>query len=124
TYSLRDDGLIRVQNRGYNVAEGAWSEAVGRADFVDSSRVGRLKVSFFGPFWGGYNVVRYDPARGLALVVGPKLDWVWILSRTAIPATDDLLRAESWLRSVGVDPESLHWTKHDPGMCAEGGSSE
>ncbi len=40
-----------------------------------------LKVSFFGPFYGGYNVIRLDDDYQYALVSGPNRDYLWILSR-------------------------------------------
>ena len=42
TYSLRDDGGVKVINRGYNLEEQAWDEAEGRAYFIDDESVGRL----------------------------------------------------------------------------------
>jgi apolipoprotein D and lipocalin family protein len=39
-------------------------------------------VSFFGPFYGGYNVIRLDDDYQYALVSGPNRDYLWILSRT------------------------------------------
>ncbi len=94
TYSLRDDGGVRVINRGYNLEEQAWDEAEGRAYFIDDESVGRLKVSFFGPFYGGYNVLELDEEYQWALVAGPNRDYLWILSRTAEmdSATEDRLR--------------------------------
>ena len=35
TYSLKDDGGIKVLNRGFNGAKNEWKEAVGKAYFVD-----------------------------------------------------------------------------------------
>jgi apolipoprotein D and lipocalin family protein len=87
TYSLRDDDGVRVINRGYNLAEQAWDEAEGRAYFIDEESVGRLKVSFFGPFYGGYNVLELDEDYQWALVAGPNRDYLWILART--PAMDN-----------------------------------
>jgi apolipoprotein D and lipocalin family protein len=87
TYSLRDDDGVRVINRGYNLAEQAWDEAEGRAYFIDEESVGRLKVSFFGRFYGGYNVLELDEDYQWALVAGPNRDYLWILSRT--PAMDN-----------------------------------
>ncbi len=46
-YSLRDDGGIRVINRGYSAADGEWREAEGRAYFIDDESTAHLKVSFF-----------------------------------------------------------------------------
>ena len=46
-YSLREDGGVKVINRGFNTAAGTWKEAEGKAFFVDESNQGHLKVSFF-----------------------------------------------------------------------------
>jgi len=55
-YSLREDGGVAVLNRGYRDGKGEWDEAQGKAYFVGDPSIGRLKVSFFGPFYGAYNV--------------------------------------------------------------------
>lgn len=81
-YSRREDGGVKVVNRGYSAARGG-EEAVGRAYFVNSSKVGQLKVSFFGPFYGGYNIFALDHEDyQWALVCGPSRDYLWILGRT------------------------------------------
>jgi len=82
-YSRRKDGGIRVVNRGYDRQAGRWREAVGRAYFVRGNRRGLLKVSFFGPFYGAYNIIDLDrQGYAWALVCGPSRDYLWILSRT------------------------------------------
>jgi apolipoprotein D and lipocalin family protein len=63
TYSLREDGSVKVLNRGWNASKAQWKEAEGRAVFIGSSSEGRLKVSFFGPFYGAYTVIALDPER-------------------------------------------------------------
>ncbi len=81
-YSLREDGGVRVVNRGYSEKEGEWKEAEGRAYFVGRTDQGHLKVSFFGPFFGSYIVFELD--RGsyqYALVSGPDQSYFWILAR-------------------------------------------
>lgn len=86
-YSLGEDDSIKVVNRGYNPKTKEWKEAIGKALFVDaanadSSRTGRLKVSFFGPFYGAYNIIELDkPYYNYAMVSGGQ-DYLWILSRT------------------------------------------
>jgi len=55
-YNLRDDGGIRVSNRGYSAKDNKWKEAEGKAYFVKGSDQGYLKVSFFGPFYSSYIV--------------------------------------------------------------------
>jgi len=82
SYSLRDDGGVRVLNRGFDEGEGEWREAEGKAYFTDSPEIGQLEVSFFGPFYGGYNVVDLDfSAYEYALVAGPNRSYLWILAR-------------------------------------------
>ena len=86
-YSLNDDGTIKVVNKGYNPEKKEWKEAIGKAKFVDAAnadgtRTGRLKVSFFGPFYGAYNIIELDkPYYNYAMVSGGQ-DYLWILSRT------------------------------------------
>lgn len=87
-YSLRDDGGIKVTNRGFNSKTKNWQEAVGKAYFIDpinadKTNTGKLKVSFFGPFYGAYNIMVLDkPYYNYAMVCGPDKSYLWILSRT------------------------------------------
>jgi apolipoprotein D and lipocalin family protein len=88
TYSLRDDGGIKVINRGFNPETKKWKEAEGKAYFVDpknadGSYTGKLKVSFFGPFYGAYNIIELDkPYYNYVMLCGPDKSYFWILSRT------------------------------------------
>ena len=88
TYSLREDGGLKVLNRGYNPEAGEWEEAEGKAYFVepknpDGSYPGKLKVSFFGPFYGGYNIIELGkPNYDYVMLTGPNKSYFWILSRT------------------------------------------
>lgn len=82
-YSLRQDGGLRVVNRGFDVASGQWREAEGKAYFIGDPQTGRLKVSFFGPFYGSYNIMELDHADyRYALVCGPDTSYLWILARS------------------------------------------
>ncbi|MBB3139214.1 lipocalin family protein [Halomonas organivorans] len=80
-YARRDDGGIRVINRGVDLDAGEVDVAEGRAYPLDDPRLGRLKVSFFGPFYAGYNVLVLADDYEWALVSGPDRDYLWILSR-------------------------------------------
>ncbi len=81
-YSLREDGGMKVINHGFDTKKQKWNEAVGKAYFVETPDVGRLKVSFFGPFYGAYTIVELDKTSySYALVTGGD-DYLWILSRT------------------------------------------
>lgn len=84
-YQPRDKGGIDVVNRGYIAKDDKWKEANGKAFFVNDSDRGQLKVSFFGPFYGGYNIMSLDNSAadyGWSLVAGPNTKYLWILSRT------------------------------------------
>ena len=112
-YSLNENGSIKVNNKGYNTKKGKWAQAIGKAKFVGDESVAMLKVSFFGPFYGGYNVIAIDKDYKYALVAGESLKYLWILSReTEIPneiKTKYLKIAEN----IGYDTAALLWINHD-----------
>jgi apolipoprotein D and lipocalin family protein len=112
-YSLNDNGTIRVVNRGFNYVTGKWNEATGKAKFAGSNEEARLKVSFFGPFYGGYNVIALDDQYKYALVSGKNLKYLWILAReTTIP--DDIRKNYLEIAGkIGFDTSVLIWVKHD-----------
>ncbi|ASJ74836.1 lipocalin family protein [Granulosicoccus antarcticus] len=80
-YSLKDNGQIRVLNKGLD-ENGEWSEAEGRARFAREQDEGYLKVSFFGPFFGTYAVFDLDENYTQAYVAGDDRSYLWFLSRT------------------------------------------
>ena len=94
-YSVIDAETVRVLNRGYDAQAGEWQAREGRAKFVGAKDVGSLKVSFFGPFYGGYHILALDEDYQYALVSGPNRNYLWILARTPEldPATYDELVA-------------------------------
>lgn len=113
-YSLRDDGGVHVVNRGLNEESGEWDEAIGKAYFIGASDVGQLKVSFFGPFYGGYNIVELDKSDyQYSLVVGPDRDYLWILSRTPQMDPDILRSLVDKARELGFATDELIFVKHE-----------
>jgi apolipoprotein D and lipocalin family protein len=78
-YSLNEKGNVIVLNSGYNFIEKEWKKADGLAKFRGNKDTAALKVSFFGPFYSGYNVVALDENYQYALVAGKNLDYLWIL---------------------------------------------
>ena len=112
-YSLRDDGGVRVVNRGFDTGKGAWDEAVGKAYFVETEDLGYLKVSFFGPFYGAYVVFELDQdGYQYAFVSGPDRSYLWFLSRT--PTVDDAVfsRFEERATALGFDLSELIVVNH------------
>ena len=103
-YSLRQDGKVRVFNKGYDPVKKEWKTVEGKAKFAGEPKVGALEVSFFGPFYGGYTVFDLDRENySWALVSGHNFSYLWILSRTPVMdrAVVDRLLAEA--RSKGFD---------------------
>ncbi len=101
TYSLKEDGSVRVLNRGYNTDDKAWEDAEGKAKFVGPTNIGSLKVSFFGPFYGGYNIFDLDPDYQYAMIAGGDRGYLWILSRT--PTLDPAVRERLLEKAKGLN---------------------
>ena len=113
TYSKRDDGGVRVVNRGYDSQKKEWKEAVGKAYFVDQPTTGQLKVSFFGPFYGGYNVIALDAADySYSLVSGPNHSYLWILSRTPVMKPGVKQKLVELAKQLGFDTSQLIYVEH------------
>jgi apolipoprotein D and lipocalin family protein len=113
-YSLREDGAVRVVNRGFSVREEKWKQAEGRARFVQAPQTGHLKVSFFGPFYGSYVIFELDHENyQYAVVSGPNTSYLWILART--PKIDAELKADLIARAAarGFDTSALIFVEHD-----------
>lgn len=112
-YSVNNDGSIKVENQGYNYKTQEWQKAIGKAKFVGKDDVAMLKVSFFGPFYSGYNVIALDPEYKYALIAGQSLKYLWILSReTSIPEEIK----QNYLKiaeKIGYDTSSLIWVEHN-----------
>jgi apolipoprotein D and lipocalin family protein len=113
-YSLREDGGLRVINRGYSAKKDKWKEAEGKAYFVKGSDQGYLKVSFFGPFYGSYIVFELDHENyQYSLVSGPDKSYLWLLARgpEIREDTKDILIAKA--KASGFDTSKLIYVNHD-----------
>ena len=114
TYSMRDDGGVRVLNRGFNTDEGEWEEAEGKAYFVGDTTVGQLKVSFFGPFYGGYNIMELDKSGyQYALVAGPDRGYLWLLARSPDIDKQVVERLVSVAANTRFPVDELIYVDHD-----------
>jgi apolipoprotein D and lipocalin family protein len=112
-YSLRDDGGVRVLNRGYSAKENSWKEAEGKAYFVKGSDQGYLKVSFFGPFYGSYIVFELDHENyQYSLVCGPDKSYLWILAREPKIMGDIKDRLIAKAAASGFDTSKLIFVDH------------
>jgi len=113
TYSIIDANTIRVDNKGYSVKEQKWKESIGKAKLVGDGSEARLKVSFFGPFYAGYNVIAIDPDYRYALVAGNNLNYLWLLSREKTMPEDVKNNFLDKAKALGYDVNKLIWTKQD-----------
>lgn len=112
-YRLDEDGNVKVLNSGYNYEKQIWKKADGTAKSRGDKSIAALKVSFFGPFYSGYNIVALDENYQYALIAGKDLDYLWILSRTkTIPdqVKNNYLKIAE---AIGYDTSKLIWVKQD-----------
>ena len=109
-YSLREgDGLNVVNKCSVGDKE---KIATGKAYFKNSSNIGALKVTFFWPFYGNYNITYLDEKYQYAIVDGGNADYLWILARKK--SIDDMVLRIllDKIKQSGFEPNSLIYTKH------------
>jgi len=112
-YSLNDKGNVKVLNSGHNFKTDKWTSANGVAKFRGDSDKAALKVSFFGPFYSGYNIIEIDPDYQYVLVAGDDLKNLWILSRKPTIPEDVKNRYLQIAQEIGYDTSDLVYGSHD-----------
>ena len=89
TYSMNEDGTIKVLNRGYKDGKQEWGEIIGVAKSKGDADQGWLKVSFFKPFYASYKIIYLDPEYTKAIVTSSTYGYLWILVRDpALPEAE------------------------------------
>jgi apolipoprotein D and lipocalin family protein len=112
-YSMREDGGVRVINTGYNEEEGEWESAEGKAFFVGEPGIGRLKVSFFGPFYGAYNIIELDQENySYSMVISANTSYLWILARQPTLDSKILDRLVNKAQALGFATDELIYPEH------------
>ncbi|MDO9243902.1 MAG: lipocalin family protein [Rhodocyclaceae bacterium] len=111
-YRLREDNSVEVINRGHETAKDRWREAVGTARLIGEPTRGSLKVSFFGPFYGGYHIAALDPDYRWSLVIGPDTSYAWVLARDKILPAGIREQLVQQAAAVGIDTSALIWVEH------------
>ena len=103
-YSLNTDGSIKVVNRGRKDGiNGTEKESVGRAKVVDETSNAKLKVSFFGPFYGNYWIMDHADDYSWSIVGEPSGRYLWVLTREAHPSAETLTWLQERVKSLGYD---------------------
>lgn len=110
-YSAMDDGGIQIVNRGYNPDRAMWQQSVGKAYFTGDTNRAALKVSFIGPFYGGYNVIALDREYRHALICGPDRDYLWIFARTPTISPEMKQQMLDVATRQGFDVSKLIWVE-------------
>ncbi len=113
-YSLMENGRIKVDNQGRLLKNtNEIKQSVGEAKLPDTNYPGRLKVSFFKPFWGPYYIFELDEAYTYSLVGTPSRKYFWILSRTTSLDQETMEYLLKRAKEEGFDVDNLVYPKHD-----------
>ena len=73
-----------------------------------------LKVSFFGPFYGGYHVMDIDKDRySYALVCSPSRSYLWILARDLALNQTTINHLVSVAKKAGFSTENLIYVEQN-----------
>jgi apolipoprotein D and lipocalin family protein len=111
-YRKLPDGRIGVINRGLDTKNNEWKVAKGVARFQGKPDVGSLEVSFFGPFYGAYNVLVIDPQYRYAMVAGPNRNYLWVLARGLQLDPETLAALVKSARELGFPTDKLIYVGH------------
>ncbi len=107
-YSLRDDGGVKVTNRGFSTIENKWKEVEGKAYLARNEREGYFKVSFFGPFYGSYIVFELDKENyQYAFITSYDKSYLWLLSRTPTVSDELINRFVQRSKNLGFETDQL-----------------
>ena len=114
-YTVRDDGLVGVLNTcRQGGVDGPEKRVEGRAKIVPDSGNARLKVSFFGPFYGDYWILDRADDYSWSIVGEPSGRYLWILTRgpqPSQPVRDMLMRRTA---ELGYDLSLIRPTQQPP----------
>lgn len=109
-YSRREKGGITVIN-SCRKPDGEIDVAKGRAKIVDEETGAKLKVSFFGPFFGDYWVLDRADDYSWAIVGEPSGRYLWLLSRRADLSDNEVTALYNRASALGYDTAMLRRTE-------------
>lgn len=109
-YTKNEDGTIRVNNQGVKIKNNKPKQSIGKAKMIAEPNIGALKVSFFGPFYAGYNIMHVGEDYQYALVFGENLDYMWILSRQKSIPYEIKKMYMDYAEKSGYPTQDLVWT--------------
>ncbi len=111
-YSLTEPGVLRVVNTCHaGGVTGKERKAEGKAKIVAGSNNAKLRVSFFGPFYGDYWVLDHADDYSWAIVGEPSGRYLWLLNRKAKPDRAVLDMMFRRVKDMGYDTAQIRITK-------------
>ena len=113
-YSLRQDGNISVENKGFKDSHPRKLKVnYGKAWIPNPAYPGRLKVEFLWPFSTDYYILELDEKYQYALIGATSRKYLWILCRN--PQMDAIIYNHliSKAKTLGFDISMLKKTKQD-----------
>ncbi|WP_321845003.1 lipocalin family protein [Paraburkholderia bannensis] len=110
-YSLNADGTVKVINSGRRTSDAnGFKQSVGNAKVADPTNA-KLKVSFFGPFYGDYWILDHDDDYSWSIVGEPSGRYLWVLTRDAYPPGEILNNLQARVKTLGYDWSLVRRTK-------------
>jgi apolipoprotein D and lipocalin family protein len=111
TYSLRDNGTIKVLNECHlGAIDGPLKSATGTAWQTSESEPAKLRVQFFWPFSGKYWVIDLGKEYEYAVVGHPNRKYLWILSRTPVISEEVYQQITTRVEAMGFNLDRLRRT--------------
>jgi apolipoprotein D and lipocalin family protein len=112
-YSRNSNGTIRVLNScRKGEVDGPLTAAAGKAKIVDAVSGAKLKVSFFGPFYGDYWILDHADDYQWSIVGEPSGRYLWILSREPKPSDAQKTMLRRKAEEMGYDWTLVRETRH------------
>ena len=108
-YTLKEDGTIKVENSG--IKDGKPKTAIGKGKRTKEPAL--LRVSFFGPFYADYRVMKIDEAYTHALVGSGGANYLWILSRAKVLPDAAKRELLDEAKRRGYDTDKLIWVRQE-----------
>ena len=111
-YSLRPDSLIKVVNTCHqDSVTGPVKSSEGKAKVVPGSENAKLKVSFFGPFYGDYWVIDHADDYAWSIVGEPSGKYLWLLHRQSSISASERQSLYAKIKKLGYNLALLRETK-------------
>ncbi len=118
------DIRIRVVNSCFKGGlDGEFEQSTGRAKITEGSEGAKLRVSFFGPFYGDYWVLDRGEADASgtypwSIVGEPSGRYLWMLTREPQPDPELAAMLEARVRELGYDWSLVRLTQQPPRLAA------